>query len=272
MLNTRGSCWCALLATATVLASLLVTAAPAAAAPGGSPDSPDTTGTTVDETTSQDNDDENDDFPGDDLKAPVGPVANTGAAEYRTLWLPDELVPTDVTVVRADDSTELVVFASQSSLMAVVIIANAGAPTEYRFENAVPDGHTAAVHSDGSVRFFDTDGNEVAGILAPWAIDADAKAVPTHYTLDGTTLVQTVDHRGASYPVVADPLYVPIAVTICLASTTCGYVATSTYFLAPAVVTTAWNNRGIFTSGSGGSGGPPRPPTNSCNMRNHSGC
>ena len=55
---------------------------------------------------------------------------------------------------------------------------------------------------------------EVAGVLAPWAIDADAQAVPTRFTLDGTTLVQTVDHDDAVYPVVADPVFVPIAVAI----------------------------------------------------------
>lgn len=177
MTNTRRSRWHALFAMA-LLASILATAAPAAAMPdsvGNSPDSPGTTTTTGEETN---NDDKDDDAPGDNLSGPIGPVAHTGTAIYGTLWLPGELVPADVTVVRADDNTELVTFAMESSLMAVVIIADADAPTEYRFENAVPAGHTAVVHPDGSVRFFDANDNEVAGILAPWAIDADAKMVP----------------------------------------------------------------------------------------------
>ncbi len=248
---------------------MLVTGAPAAAAPGDLLDSPDSTVTTGDESDSDDNDDGDDNAAGD-LLAPADPVADTGAATYDTVWLPGELVPADVTVVRADDNTELVTFATESSLMAVVIIASADAPTEYRFENAVPAGHTATVHPDGSVRFFDTDGNEVAGILAPWAIDAAAKMVPTHYTLDGTTLVQTVDHQRAAYPVVADPVFVPIAVAICIGTPSCAYIAASAYFLAPVVVGTAWRNRGALTSGN--SNAPGQRPTSTCNGRNRNGC
>lgn len=205
-----------------------------------------------------------------DLLAPADPVAHTGAATYDTLWLPDELVPADVTVVRADDSTELVTFATESSLMAVLIITDADAPTEYRFENAVPTGHTAAVHHDGSVRFFDSSGKEGAGILAPWAIDAEAKMVPTHYTLDGTTLVQTVNHQGSTYPVGADPVFVPVSVAICIGTPTCAYIAQSTIALAPIVIGTAWRNRGRLISGN--SDAPGQRPTNACNSRNRNGC
>ena len=126
------------------------------------------------------------------------------------------------------------------------------------------------MHPDGSVRFFDTDGNEVAGILAPWAVDADAKMVPTHYTLDGTTLVQTVDHRRAAYPVVADPVFVPISVAICIGTPSCAYIAASAYSLAPVVVGTAWRNRGALTSGN--SNAPGQRPTSTCNGRNRNGC
>jgi hypothetical protein len=45
----------------------------------------------------------------------------------------------------------------------------------------------------------------VGGIEAPWARDADGRAVPTEYRIEGDSLVQTVRHQGAAYPVVADP-------------------------------------------------------------------
>ncbi|WP_031155363.1 hypothetical protein [Streptomyces erythrochromogenes] len=45
-------------------------------------------------------------------------------------------------------------------------------------------------------------------IDAPWAKDANGKAVPTSYRLDGNTLVQTIETGpDTAYPVVADPHY-----------------------------------------------------------------
>jgi hypothetical protein len=44
-----------------------------------------------------------------------------------------------------------------------------------------------------------------ATIAPPWAVDAAHRAVRTSYRLEGRTLVQTVQHAGARYPVVADP-------------------------------------------------------------------
>ncbi len=126
------------------------------------------------------------------------------------------------------------------------------------------------MHADGSVRFFDTGGDEVAGILAPWAIDAEANVVPTRYTLDGTTLVQTVDHQGAIYPVVADPIFVPIPVAICIGTPACVYIASSAVALAPTVIVTAWRNRGRLISGDRNA--PGQRPTSTCNGRNRSGC
>src|SRR4051812_19016256 len=43
--------------------------------------------------------------------------------------------------------------------------------------------------------------------IPPWARDAAGRRIPTYYKLDGTTLIQVVEHRaaGTSYPVVADP-------------------------------------------------------------------
>ena len=42
-------------------------------------------------------------------------------------------------------------------------------------------------------------------ITEPWAVDADGEAVRTAYKLSGNAIVQTIQHSGAAYPVVADP-------------------------------------------------------------------
>ena len=82
--------------------------------------------------------------------------------------------------------------------------------------------------------------------------------------------MQTVNHSGAAYPVVADPVFVPVSVAICMGTPSCAYVATSVYFLAPAVVGTAWRNKGKLRSGDGNA--PGKRATNTCNSRNRSGC
>jgi len=45
----------------------------------------------------------------------------------------------------------------------------------------------------------------VAHVDAPWAKDANGKTLPTSYTLSGTTLTQTINTAGATFPVIADP-------------------------------------------------------------------
>jgi hypothetical protein len=49
------------------------------------------------------------------------------------------------------------------------------------------------------------DGWIVTAVAPPWALDANAQSVPTGYRIEGTTLVQVIDHHGAAYPVVGDP-------------------------------------------------------------------
>lgn len=51
-------------------------------------------------------------------------------------------------------------------------------------------------------------------IEKPWAVDAAGKQLPTRYEVQGTTLSQIVDTTGATYPVVADPLFIPIIIAI----------------------------------------------------------
>lgn len=86
------------------------------------------------------------------------------------------------------------------------IIPDASAPSEYRFD--VDAGGQAAqleLTADGGVLVKNAAGETVNALGAAWALDANGAAVGTWYTLDGSTVVQHVDHVGAAYPVVADP-------------------------------------------------------------------
>lgn len=45
----------------------------------------------------------------------------------------------------------------------------------------------------------------ISRVAAPWAVDADSRALPVRFVVDGTDLVLHVEHAGAAYPVTADP-------------------------------------------------------------------
>ncbi|GAB2450721.1 hypothetical protein HD599_002300 [Conyzicola lurida] len=86
------------------------------------------------------------------------------------------------------------------------VISAQTAPTEYRFAFTV-DGQPATLRptDGGGVEVLSATGDIVNSIAPAWATDAAGVAVPTSYSVQGNVLVQRVDHRGASYPVVADP-------------------------------------------------------------------
>ncbi|MEQ4724743.1 hypothetical protein [Nonomuraea sp. B19D2] len=88
---------------------------------------------------------------------------------------------------------------------ALTVIHDASAPTEYRFPISAPEGSMLEVEDDdGTVLIYNHD-FYLAEIDLPWAKDANGNPVPTSYRVEGMTLIQTVNHAGAAYPVVADP-------------------------------------------------------------------
>lgn len=92
------------------------------------------------------------------------------------------------------------------SARTVVVLADASAPTEYRFDLRVPEGSTLVKQADGGVHVLDAQGEVLAQVAAPWAKDAAGAAVATAYRVDGGTLVQEVRPSADSeFPVVADP-------------------------------------------------------------------
>lgn len=82
----------------------------------------------------------------------------------------------------------------------------------------MPAGTTTKILEGGSVDFSSEDGAHLGSVTAPWALDANGAHVPTSYTLDGMTLVQTIDHSDSTaFPVIADPNTV-WGWTICVAA------------------------------------------------------
>lgn len=65
---------------------------------------------------------------------------------------------------------------------------------------------TLILLNDGRATVSDEEGNLIAGIEAPWAVDANGKKLETYYSADGSKLVQNVVFTDdTKFPVVADP-------------------------------------------------------------------
>lgn len=156
---------------------------------------------------------------GTDIVVPTDPAAgivvDPAQGPAVTIGLPsaqsaDNAKPvTDGAVVYDNNngSATVPVVKSDGSVQINTTIASAEAPTTYRYPITVPEGGSLRLNADGSVSVLDAAGDFASGFGVPWAKDAAEQPVATHYELDGTTLVQVVEHRadGVQYPVVADP-------------------------------------------------------------------
>ena len=212
----------------------------------------------------------------------IGPVGNTDVATFSVVRPPDSSVPSQVSVMTEPDAgTEWFSFPGDEVAAFIVLlrINSADAATEYRFENAVPADVTVITGDDGSLQFFDADGTEAGFISHPWAFDASGDEVPTRYSIDGTTLIQTVDHHGAAYPVIADPSWWETAggwlgaagaaagAAICIAGG-CTAAGVALVVVGVAAASTFVVGQMIPDSSTGGG----KRPSNSCNMRTRRGC
>ncbi|MBM7810330.1 hypothetical protein [Saccharothrix algeriensis] len=110
--------------------------------------------------------------------------------------LTDPASPVQVVTERVDDL----------SARTLVVLNDASAPAEYRFDLRAPQGSTLAAQADGGVHVLDAKGEVLAQVAAPWAKDAAGKDVATSYRIDGDALVQSVRTNSTTqFPVVADP-------------------------------------------------------------------
>ncbi|MEU1117965.1 MULTISPECIES: hypothetical protein [unclassified Streptomyces] len=113
----------------------------------------------------------------------------------------------------AADSTDLAVQPTTAGgVRTLVTLKDENAPTEQRFDLQMPTGAHLAANDSGGYDIFQDSGKGSTAlkgtISAPWAKDANGKAVATSYKLEGGTLVQSIDTNGATaFPVVADPHY-----------------------------------------------------------------
>ncbi|MBD8206805.1 hypothetical protein IFU08_06540 [Microbacterium sp. CFBP 8790] len=107
----------------------------------------------------------------------------------------------------ADGVTTVPVLKDDGSVQVTTIINDESAPTHYDYDLTLPDGTTLTLDNESGVVIAMDEEELVIGIAPAWAVDANGRAVATHYEIHGSTLRQIVDHTvdTVAYPVVADP-------------------------------------------------------------------
>ena len=107
--------------------------------------------------------------------------------------------------VYAGDDFYLALEASQSGFSSYIIVMGSEAPSSYEIRSELPPGFKLSEMDTGVVYLLDASNDPVGAMAPPWAFDSDGNAVATSYSILDGTLVQTISHGDASYPVVADP-------------------------------------------------------------------
>ena len=107
--------------------------------------------------------------------------------------------------IYAGTSYHIALDAAEDGFSAYVAVNDSTAPTRYEFGYDLPSGFKLSEDGAGGIEILNSDNEVVGDIAPPWAVDANGAAVRTAFKLVDDDLVQTIQHSGAAYPVVADP-------------------------------------------------------------------
>lgn len=141
-------------------------------------------------------------------------LPHTAAAES------GQLLADGTTVYPSDGASSNAVVPTAGGVQLLSVLEGRDASESYSYDLIIPNGHRLETIADGGARIVDEQGTVKVEFEAAWAQDASGVAVPTHYSVEGNTLTQIVEHRdldSVSYPIVADPLPVVVFVVTGLA-------------------------------------------------------
>lgn len=155
---------------------------------------------------------------GTTVTVPVHPAAGvllTNAESSMSIGLPysnqassaSSTAPGVVAYDNKNGSTTVPVVENDGSLVVSTVIARASAPSTYTYTFGAAAGTTVVLAPNGGAAVVTASGAITAAIAPPWAKDSHGVALPTHYSVNGSTLTQVVDltSPGIAFPVVADP-------------------------------------------------------------------
>ena len=111
--------------------------------------------------------------------------------------------------------TDTVIKPLTSGIEETSMLRSAQSPQQLALRIGAPSGASLKQNDSSSVQIV-KEGQVIATISRPQAIDAEGAAVPVITSVFGNTLVLTVDHRGAGYryPIAVDPRLTDTAIQI----------------------------------------------------------
>lgn len=150
------------------------------------------------------------------LKLPEDRSANKASLTKNGMILyPYQKSNFDVALIAGEEKTS-----GMEIFRVMVNIHNPKAPKNYMFNYDLPDGYKIISYESylknqrnrnyneqaGALVIVDQLGEPVMLIHTPWAKDANGKTIPTHYTVKGNKVIQTVNFDTENkFPVIADP-------------------------------------------------------------------
>lgn len=116
--------------------------------------------------------------------------------------------PGVVSYDNGNGSTTVPLLHTDGTVQVATVISSATAPQSFAYPISLPQGGSLSIDpSSGAALVKDSTGLLLASMDTPWARDANGQDVPTHFEVQGDSIVQKVEHQGSgvAYPVVADP-------------------------------------------------------------------
>ncbi|MCW3493508.1 hypothetical protein [Microbacterium sp. SSM24] len=147
--------------------------------------------------------------PEDDVRLMMGSTSISIGLPAAGAASPAVTLESGVVAYPSRDAAATTVVPLNDGVQILTTIASEDASTSFAYPLSIPGGGSVSLGSDGSAMVQDAAGVPLIITTAPWAVDAAGSAVPTHYEVKGTELVQVVDHTTGDYeyPIVADPTY-----------------------------------------------------------------
>lgn len=142
-------------------------------------------------------------------KAENGVLFETDSGDILKLALPatgPSLQQRDFTLYNGTGHSQVAVQQTEDGVRALIHIDSPDASERYEFPMSGNVG-SLIQQPNGSIVVFNELGGVISMVAPAWARDRNGAIVPTHYEIDGMTLVQVVNHRGGNYAygITADP-------------------------------------------------------------------
>lgn len=138
--------------------------------------------------------------------APLSVVNDAGSISVSIPGAGDPKITGESVVVEgALPATDVAVQAVDGGARQVYVLADSTAATSISFNVGSDTPVSITTNDNGSLDVRTADGTSLAGINAPWAVDATGSALPTSFEINGSLVTQHVDTTGAHFPVTADP-------------------------------------------------------------------